>query len=165
MDIVADHFGTLQNPKMIALFLSVEQIYTRVGFTGYQHVGQHCIGQKSSYRFVAPNRPCHYVSPYSPVTDRSMKRRKKQLMVFNRVSWKNVTLQGFSIKASIAWTYCQEQPIHDNNTFIHVSKLLVLSWMNESVWLILILVIFNWDHLPKILISLCFDVSLFLLIS
>ena len=90
MDIMADHLGTLQNPKMIALSLSVQQIYTRGGFAEYQHGGQHCIGQKSSYRFVAPNRPCHYKSPYFLVTDKSKYRRNTPLMVFNRVSWTNV---------------------------------------------------------------------------
>ena len=124
MDMIADHFGILQNPKIIALFLSVEQIYTRVGFTEYQHGGQHCIDQKSSYRFVAPNRPCHYISPLCLVTGRSKKRRNTQLMVFNRVSWKNVTYRISQKKALIAFAYCQEKPIHDNNTFIHVSKLL-----------------------------------------
>ena len=53
MDIMADHFWTLQNPKINAMFLSAEQIYTRGGFTEYLHGGQHCIGQKNSYRFAS----------------------------------------------------------------------------------------------------------------
>ena len=33
-------------------------------------------------------------------------------------------IQNFSKKALIAFAYCQEKPIHNNNTFIQVSKLL-----------------------------------------
>ena len=163
--MIADHFGILQNPKIIALFLSVEQIYTRAGFTEYQHGGQHRIGQKRSYRFVASNRPCHYISPLCLVTGRSKKRRNTQLMVFNRVSWKNVT---YRISQKRLWLLLL---IVRRNQFMTIILLFMSpnSWLQsewiKAVWLILILVIFNWDHLPQILISLCFDVSLFLLIS
>ena len=95
-----------------------------VGFAEYQHGGQHRIGQKRSYRFVAPYRPCHYMYK-SPLFGywQIKEREKYPTDGLQQGVLEKCNIQNFSKKALIAFSYCQEKPIHDNNTFIHVSWL------------------------------------------